>query len=225
LQIREVDSEGFEGALLRVPGRSRGIIAVRRDISELARKRFTIAHEIGHYVLPGHGSVNAVCTHAEIELDIAESQMREKSANRFASELLLPRALVVPLIQERGISIKTAKHISKLFQVSLTATAMKCVESSDQPCALVISVGNVVARFYHNALFDYRISLGWTLRSDTKAYFLSEHSDDMTDTGEVPATAWLDRQGLQRDVMITEDSIFLPNYDQVLTILVANRMS
>ena len=46
LEIREVDTEDLEGALIRVPGRARGIIAVRRGIQPVGRYRFTVAHEL-----------------------------------------------------------------------------------------------------------------------------------------------------------------------------------
>ena len=58
LRIRYVPSSGFDGALVRLSGLPRGRVAVRKSM-ENSRRRFTIAHEIGHYVLPGHDS--SVC--------------------------------------------------------------------------------------------------------------------------------------------------------------------
>jgi len=51
-KVVERPLEGFEGAL--VEGRSRGRgwgIAYSKDISSPGRRRFTIAHELGHYLL------------------------------------------------------------------------------------------------------------------------------------------------------------------------------
>src|SRR5215210_6829999 len=67
LTIREVDSKGFDGALLRLPDRPRGIVAVRKNLREIGRKRFTAAHEIGHYILPGHGLRQPICHDEQIE--------------------------------------------------------------------------------------------------------------------------------------------------------------
>src|ERR1051325_10675045 len=86
LKIREVGSVGFEGALMRVPNKPIGIIAIKKDIREPGRKRFTIGHEIGHYILPGHG--DTVCKSADIGSSRGGSD-QEVAANRFASELLL----------------------------------------------------------------------------------------------------------------------------------------
>src|ERR1051325_668621 len=57
LRIRDVDAQGFEGALVRASNKPNGIVAVNRSVRESGRKRFTIAHEFGHYVLRGHGII------------------------------------------------------------------------------------------------------------------------------------------------------------------------
>jgi Zn-dependent peptidase ImmA (M78 family) len=54
LEIVEVDSKSFDGALLRSRTKCAGQILVRSGIREVDRKRFTIAHEIGHYILHGY---------------------------------------------------------------------------------------------------------------------------------------------------------------------------
>jgi len=93
LSIRDVESTNFEGALVRIPERSGGIIAVNRAIRELGRRNFTIAHEIGHFILPGHGIEECHCKSAEIESwrkNVIRAQ--EFEANRFASEYCSPLA-------------------------------------------------------------------------------------------------------------------------------------
>src|SRR5580704_14839412 len=67
LKVKEEDLEGCEGVLVRPKGVHRGIIAVRRNIRSEGRKRFTIAHEIGHYVLPGHDEHSSICKPTDIE--------------------------------------------------------------------------------------------------------------------------------------------------------------
>src|SRR5258706_7905106 len=50
ITVTEVDAESFEGALIRIVGAPKGKIAINANIREPARKRFTLAHELGHYV-------------------------------------------------------------------------------------------------------------------------------------------------------------------------------
>jgi hypothetical protein len=35
---------------------------IRKSIREAGRKNFTLAHEIGHFLLPGHDQTELVCT-------------------------------------------------------------------------------------------------------------------------------------------------------------------
>jgi len=64
LTIVEVESKSFEGALLRSSRAFSGRILVRKGIRELGRRRFTIAHEIGHYIL--HRNQQIPCSPAVI---------------------------------------------------------------------------------------------------------------------------------------------------------------
>lgn len=66
LKIREVPSQTFDGALIRFPKKLKGVVAVRETIREAGRKAFTVAHEIGHFVLPGHGVPECSCTAEDI---------------------------------------------------------------------------------------------------------------------------------------------------------------
>ena len=54
LRIVEVDADAFDGSLVRALDGPKGIVAVKQSIREVSRKRFTIAHEIGHYLIPSH---------------------------------------------------------------------------------------------------------------------------------------------------------------------------
>ena len=51
ISVKEVESDGFDGALVRRSSGVGGRILVKRGIRELTRKRFTAVHEIGHYLL------------------------------------------------------------------------------------------------------------------------------------------------------------------------------
>ncbi len=62
LSIREIDANSFDGALLRIRGTPRGFIVLnKRLVAEPGRRRFTIAHEIGHYVHPDQQEAISPC--------------------------------------------------------------------------------------------------------------------------------------------------------------------
>lgn len=60
------------------------------------RKRFTIAHEIGHSVL-GHDGTS-LRTEVLIKYKDTIEKSREVTANKFAAELLMPKKLIIFLI-------------------------------------------------------------------------------------------------------------------------------
>jgi IrrE N-terminal-like domain len=67
-------------------------IWVRRD-EPAPRRRFTVAHEIGHHLLHSDGAT-VLCRPADVEAAAGDERAREREANRFAAELLMPEALV-----------------------------------------------------------------------------------------------------------------------------------
>src|SRR5688572_17190763 len=66
VRVHERPLDRCEGLLVRIKGTARGIIAVKSSIREDSRKRFTVAHELGHLLLPGHDDCS-VCTSGSIE--------------------------------------------------------------------------------------------------------------------------------------------------------------
>lgn len=221
LRIREVRSIGFDGALIRVPYKPRGIIAVRGTIREIGRKRFTIAHEIGHYILPGHGAASPVCKDDQIVTWGQAKSNQEDAANRFASELLLPSEQIEPIVKEKAASIETARLISNKLQTSLTAAALKCVEVADDSCAVVVSVDGVVRQYRPSKRWRYIIPMGCKLGHGTLAKYLPDDSNERRNSGVVNARAWAINKYMLPNAEVVEDSILLPRYDTVLTILTA----
>jgi Zn-dependent peptidase ImmA (M78 family) len=84
------------------------------DVS--VRKRFTIAHEIGHVHL-GHltHKENNELIDDEKRLRSANWNMEEKQANAFAAQLLMPAALIRQAINKGHNSVE---ELAELFKVS-----------------------------------------------------------------------------------------------------------
>jgi Zn-dependent peptidase ImmA (M78 family) len=84
--VYEADSDNLDGALLSYleeENTKRRIIMVNKDVP-YTRKRFTVAHELGHLLLH-HTPVNFLRNQGPIY-----DPAREAEANAFASELLMP---------------------------------------------------------------------------------------------------------------------------------------
>lgn len=214
LSVVEKDLTSFEGLLVTRSNRSKGIIAINRKVREVGRKNFTICHEIGHFILPRHGVEG--CKKEEIESWRNGIHPHELEANRFASELLLPKKEVFPLVTKKKATIALAKEISRDFQTSLTATSLKCVEITDEKCALVWSVNGQIKWFRRNENFTGFIRSG-RIDSDSIA---SKINDSIREKdGFVSAENWLQSDYFSSSDEIWEDSVYLPSYNGVLTIL------
>ena len=81
-----------------------------------SRRRFTLAHEIGHVVL--HGSPHG----AAAARGGGPRRPREREADRFAAELLMPREMVMQAVEQHG---PDAEALRGLFQVSRQAMQIR----------------------------------------------------------------------------------------------------
>jgi len=163
LDITEIRAEAltnFEGALVTTSQRPFGQILVN-STSSVQRRRFTIAHELGHFLNLFHRPTdgeNFMCSSKDMgasRTKLGSSQTRhqiqEREANRFAIELLTPRRRVENLScdQPRIIDIKA---IAAEFKVSKQATAYRYVELHSAPVAIVFSQDGCIKNFKRSKL-------------------------------------------------------------------------
>ena len=88
------------------------------------RRRFTLAHELGHIVIPWHIG--------DIVDEIADTYAygsEEYEANRFAAELLMPNDWLEPLISNFTNPIKLLDEVSTTANVSKFATILRLMEA------------------------------------------------------------------------------------------------
>lgn len=92
------------------------------------RRRFTIAHECGHWVLHlGRGTgLGVYCRPIDVidrpSINLAHVAAREREANHFASELLTPEILVTKQAQETKGNISA---LAERFNVSVPAMRLR----------------------------------------------------------------------------------------------------
>lgn len=215
LTIEDADFDNLEGALVFRVDRVKGVISINKNIKELGRRNFTICHEIAHFVLPNHGSVR--CKSKEIESWSNGINTQEVEANRFAAELLLPKKEIYRIVNNKA-TIEVAKKIANDFKTSLTATILKCSEVTDEACAVVWSVNGKIEWVKKNENFSLFIPKK-DLDNRSVAYKLFQNNLNQHDEKTVYAETWVSNDNLPVDLEIWEDSISMPNYDGVLTLV------
>lgn len=160
--IEELETDAFEGGLLTERDKANGIILVNRA-SGHRRRRFTIGHELGHFLCPSHlpkDDDGFRCTPADMRRASASNSDRaaqmEVEANRFAALLLLPQAQFRKDMNCRpSANIQHIIELANRYDVSKEATARRYVDLHDEPCAAVISQNGQILRCYRGAGFPF----------------------------------------------------------------------
>ena len=191
-----VGRRGIQLSYARIDGASarifrhgdRAIIRVSDQIVQTGRLRFTIAHEVAHYLL-GH----QIPCEGVLGVDAAApfSAHQEREADVFASEFLMPEAWVTPL-STAAPTLGVVHAIAKMFRTSIVASAVRYVELTAVPCAIVCSEEGEVVWAKRSPTFPGRIpAQGFKIGRGAVAfdYFDRDVLDAMP--REVPSSAWL----------------------------------
>jgi len=219
LRIEEVDAQAFEGSLVRALNGPKGIIAVKKTIREPTRKRFTIAHEIGHYIIPSHRTLENVCTTGMVETWLENLLKPESEANEFAVELLLPARHVRGPLRLGDPSVDTIARVANQFETSLTATALRFIDLTDLACAVVWSERNRARWYRRSKALPFYLPKEILPCAGSYASRVANGQVAQKDFAEVPSETWLDHRDTDGVERVLEHSIQLPNYDAVFTLL------
>jgi Zn-dependent peptidase ImmA (M78 family) len=123
--VKEERMKGADGRLATLGGQ--GLITVREDIPEPGRKRFVIAHELGHYELHRETIPLTSCHEDDFLKWNTDNQQLEVEANHFAGELLMPQDMFKKCVAGKALSADLLESLYKTFSVSLTAAAIRFV--------------------------------------------------------------------------------------------------
>lgn len=219
LRIQEVDADAFDGSLVRALEGPKGIVAINQSIREASRKRFTIAHEIGHYLIPSHRNLENVCTSNMVESWKKGLNEPELEANEFAVELLLPVQYVREPLKLNDPSLHTISQVASQFETSLTATTLRFVGLTDLPCAAVWSQGKKAKWYRRSDACPFYLSKEILPCEGSFAHRLFEGRDAPNDFAQVPPESWLDQRDSPKVLRVLEHSVRLSYYDAVLTLL------
>jgi Zn-dependent peptidase ImmA (M78 family) len=96
LGLRVAERDGLACSGMLVPWRREILLNAAEAKESAGRRRFTVAHEIGHWIchcLEGSEVSEIHCRSSDVATD-APPNPREREANVFAAELLMPEAEV-----------------------------------------------------------------------------------------------------------------------------------
>jgi Zn-dependent peptidase ImmA (M78 family) len=212
--VRERYLEGSEGRLVR-KGKI-GIITVNESLSEEGRKRFAIAHELGHFELHSDSQL-VFCTEEDMYL-WNESKGQEIEANEFAASILMPHDIFSRYCKNHSPNMNTISEIAHEFRTTLTATALRYAQVSPEACAVVVCKEGKIKWYKKSGSFDFHVKVGEKLSPYTHAFDYFDGLDLPQRPERVPAYAWL-AGDVDADAEIVEHSLALGGYGVVLSLL------
>lgn len=218
LFVKERPLFGCDGLLIRPVGIARGLVAINAKIRSVERKRFTLAHEIGHYVLPGHEGSSAACAPADIEGWGRASREREKQADEFAAELLIPEEYLRRNVSGTRPSLGLLSRIASDRKTSFSAAGWKFCDFTSERCALIWSRDGRIEWSKPSKEFQYFLRRK-DLLDDRSLAAQSFRSRERVSPDHIAAAVWLESDNLIEDATIHEDSRWLPSYESVITLL------
>jgi len=125
-----VEAESFEDDIsgLFVIKNKRPYICYNKNQGK-SRVRFTIAHELGHYILhsktkPLFIDRNKKVLYRDFNSSTGELKL-EREANTFAASLLMPKFLIEAELENKNEEIDIVKSLSEKFNVSSQAMSFR----------------------------------------------------------------------------------------------------
>lgn len=184
----------LDGCEARIVGTTDGAIITVNSRSPRRRRRFSIAHELGHWHY--HRGRSLMCLDDDIGRAAVVGELSpERVADRFASRLLMPEYLFQPIA--RGypkVDFRTIREIADKFDTSATATAIRLVEGNYLLGCLVCHGRDGRKWFTRSPEVPARWFPSKDLSADSFAFdMLFGDGEEQDFPRKIDADAWFDR--------------------------------
>ena len=217
-------SEGVSGALIKIDNQF--VIAYATHIQSEGFRRFSIGHELGHYLIEGHADALLAIGQSihESRAGYRSQDKYEREADHFSARLLMPNPLFSQAMRSAGDGLGAIVTLASICETSLLATASRYIEETDLPMAMVVSEGqHIKYAFLSDELKEFR-DITWPKKGSTvpavpTATFNRDTANVRNAHRKKHESDVRDWFGGQRSVPLTEEIIGLGTYGRTLTIL------
>lgn len=193
------------------------------------RTRFTLAHELGHGLIDEHrlGLITGeLKPHVSFYLLGVDNKEIELEADYFASCLLMPSEDFKREAKSfsKTFSIDTIRHLANYFKVSILATVLRFVGAGTESVFVTFTQSGCIRWFKRSDDFPkwaFKFKVGEKPPENTVVgdYFLDKE-EKYTTVEEVDPEAWFYvNNGINADLSMFEQCIYVEDYDYVISIL------
>lgn len=199
--------------------KTHGTVIVSDSVIYPQRKRFIIAHELGHWYL--HEDIEFFkCKPEFFRQWNKKTVVIEKEANIFASEFLMPTIPFKALCKGHALTKEFIIQLAERFNVSITASALRFADIGSEDVMVVYSSDRIVQWAYPSDDFPWRFydsKFNVPEASLTDYFYDGDISDDVD---EIDAIEWfgMEKSDLS-DMYLNEIIVPMPEYNSCLTFL------
>lgn len=217
IRVRERPLSGCDGMMVRKDNRA--IISVRSSIPDVKKKRFVIAHELGHILLHPQIKQSDNFNLSQFEQMQYRSSPEEMEANYFAAELLMPSHLFTEELKLVDPSFSEISRLSRIFNTTLSATAIQFVKYSKEPCALIISKNLETPWVYTAEGFEFWVEKRERIHAYSVTADIIKRGKTSGRANDVSAGVWFQGYSDSGKDYITEESLFFQDSGIAYTLL------
>lgn len=213
LDIVEATLPSFEGALAPLKKRGGWAIMYNPGIRSAGRVNYTLGHEWGHYLCHRQQApAGFECGEADV---LGGSRQQEREADQFASYLLMPLTDFRTQVGKQRMTLDLLKHCADRYGVSLTAAALKWLESTSL-CAAVVVATNGFVLWARRSAAATRARIFFPPGMELPPGSLAAQSSEpfpSSDGCDLPPGVWGNRP-------VREVAIFADHYEMTISLLV-----
>ena len=209
----EVQRAPLKGCSAHIIGYGdRAVITVDARSPE-PRQRFSIGHEVGHWVL--HRGRALSCSQRDIDKPWSALDP-EALASSFAADLLMPPFLFAPRIEGKAVSFDTVDRLAAEFSVSRSASALRIVTLGSYDSMVLCSNKGGVEWFRGSKRVDRNIWPHQQLSRDSEAWDILHGGKPSSRPVTVTADDWVDHKDAAQYELLEQSVLY---GDGVLTLL------
>lgn len=219
--VRGDSFKSIDGALVRHSNEKEWGILYNTEIVHPGRVNFTLAHELGHYMVHRHTitSDRIECGQRDMLDENSGQKNIEAEANTFAANLLMPNHDFRDQADGQPFSFDMMSHCADRYGVSLTAAVLKWLDFTKRRAI---------------ALLSEEGGMHWSKSTD-KAFRSGRYFATRQGYNEVPETSmaaqerfsWAARDGVRHgpgiwfdNEEVVEHSVYSEEYGKTLTVLI-----
>lgn len=218
--VNEIPLNNCDGRMVMKNGRS--IVSLNANIEFPQKKRFVLAHELGHMLL--HGKNEATYSDDYSTLEAYKHGIQEIEANDFATELLMPEILFKEACFKKKFSPDLLRELSEKFNTSITSVVYRFIDLGYHPICTFFCRDGKVEYWKKSKEFRYwipdRNKLNVPSDSVANEFFAQNRIYRKEDSAQqIDKSTWFELGDYDRDSPMFEFCIITPRYNTVLSVI------